>query len=158
VRIDHPVRFMGRGTVIVEDCVVLGYPLASATRSPILLEPREDGAVVHIGSSTTIVNGTEIIARERVEIGRHCLIGPNCVLIDSDFHGLAPGKRGDPGTTAPVRLCDNVWLGSEVMVLKGVEIGQDAVVGARAVVSQSVPAGSIVVSPRPVAIGSVYER
>lgn len=158
VTINHPVRFMGHGTLVIEDGVVLGYRLASATRSPILLQPREPRAVVRIGSSTTIVNGVEIIARERVEIGRHCLIGPRCVLMDSDFHGLAPGRRREPGVTAPVLLRDNVWLGSEVMVLKGVEIGQDAVVGVRAVVSQSVAAGSIMVSPRPVSIGSVYGR
>lgn len=149
---------MGRGTLIIGDGVVLGYGPASATRSPILLQPREPSAVVHIGSSTTIVNGTEIIARERVEIGQRCLIGPKCLLIDSDFHGLEPDKRGEPGATAPVLLRDNVWLGSEVMVLKGVEIGQDAVIGARAVVSQSVPAGAILASPRPVSIGSVYGR
>jgi acetyltransferase-like isoleucine patch superfamily enzyme len=78
--------------------------------------------------------------------------------MDSDFHGVAPDERHGPGATAPVLLRDNVWLGSDVTVLKGVEIGRDAVVGAGAVVSQSVSAGSIVAPPRPVAIGSAYER
>jgi acetyltransferase-like isoleucine patch superfamily enzyme len=66
-------------------------------------------------------------------------------------------RLGKPGATA-VLLRDNVWLGSEVMVLKGVEIGRDAVIGACCLVSQSVPGGSILASPRPVFIGSVYGR
>lgn len=143
---------------MIEDGVVLGFPAASATRSPILLQPREPEAIVQIGAGTTIVNGTEIIARVRVEIGRRCLIGPSCVLMDSDFHGVPPDARTGPGVSEPVRLHDNVWLGSEVMVLKGAVIGQDAVVGARAVVSQAVVPGAIVVSPRPVSIGSVYRK
>jgi maltose O-acetyltransferase len=156
VRVHHPTRFMGRGTLVLEEGCVLGYPPATASRVPILLQPREPEAVIRIGARCVIVNGTEIIAREAITIGPDSLIGPRCVLMDSDFHGLHPADRSSAGLSKPIVLERNVWLGSESMVLKGVTLGRDAVVAARTVVRNSYPKGAVVAHPRAEIIDSVY--
>jgi maltose O-acetyltransferase len=130
---------------VLKDGVVLGFFLAGAQNAPILLEPREKDSAIVIGEKSHLVNGTEIIAVKSVEIGDHCKIGQGTVIIDSDFHGVMPDDRNSPGKTLPVRIGANVWLGNEVMVLKGVSIGRDAVVGARTLVSGDIKDGDVAV-------------
>ena len=51
--------------------------------------------------------------------------------------------RDQPTKTSPVRIGDNVWLGANVVVLKGVTIGDNAVIAANSVVSKDVPANTL---------------
>lgn len=157
VKLNHKVKFQGKGEVQLEDGVTLGYPLAGSSSIPILLQPRESDSIIRIGSGSTIVNGTEIISRERVTIGRKCLIGPRCMIIDSDFHGINPNERRG-GLTSPVILGDNVWLGMGVTILKGVTIGDDAVVGAGSIVTKDIPAGGVAAGNPARIVGSAYDK
>lgn len=77
-----------------------------------------------------------------VEIGDGCQIGHNVVFATLN-HGIAPEDRK---TTypAPIKVGKNVWIGSNSTILQGVEIGDNAIVAAGAVVSKSVEANSIV--------------
>ena len=134
-----PVRFRGKGTVHIEDGVHLGYSATVPNGRPILLEPREHASEIRICSSTTLMQGCELIARTSIVIGRDCRIGPRSVIYDSDFHGVDPARRDDPGESEAVVVGDNVWFGAEVMVLKGVKIGNDSVVAARSLVVDAVP-------------------
>jgi acetyltransferase-like isoleucine patch superfamily enzyme len=158
VCLDHPVIFQGRGRLLLEDHVTLGYQIGGAPAQPILLQPREANAVIRIGANTTIVNGTEMIARMGINIGQNCLIGARCQFLDSDFHGLRPDQRNGSGLSAAIIIEDNVWLGSSVTVLKGVIIGRDAVIGTGSIVTTNVPIGAIVVGNPGKIIGSVYDR
>ncbi len=153
---EHPVRIQGRGLLRIESGVQLGYPLAGALGHPILLQPREVGAEISIGSGAQIMNGCELIAVQKITIGPRCLLGPGCLLMDSDFHQVHPDRRAEPGRTAPIHLEENVWLGARVMVLKGVRVGRDAIVAAGAVVTKDVPAGGIVAGNPARVIGSAY--
>lgn len=76
--------------------------------------------------------------------------------MDSDFHGIKPDERGSPGKSAPIIVENNVWFGIETLILKGVTIGNDAVIGARCIVTKDVPAGAVVVGNSMKTIGSVY--
>jgi len=114
----------------------------------------------------TLVNGALIMAEERIEIGSHCLISWNVGLADSDFHPLAPAQRlidaqalapffadrpPRPAIgTSPVIIADNVWIGMNAVILKGVTIGENSVVAAGSVVTKSVPA-NVVVAGNPAA-------
>lgn len=100
---------------------------------------------IHIKQGVYINRNTILDAHERLEIGTDCMIGPGCYLTDAD-HSRVPGRRiGEAAMNIkPTILEDNVWLGAGVIVLKGVRIGRDAVVGAGAVVTRDVPAGAIV--------------
>jgi acetyltransferase-like isoleucine patch superfamily enzyme len=108
----------------------------------------------------TLLNGALIMAEEKIEIGSHCLISWNVGIADSDFHPLEPAQRLIDAQalapffnerpprpklkTAPVRIADNVWIGMNAVILKGVIIGENSVVAAGSVVTKSVPANTVV--------------
>ena len=90
------------------------------------------------------INGSAITSKQRVEIGDGTLIAPNCVIVDSDFHvPWPPEDRQTTPTTGldeAVTIGKNVWLGLNVVVLKGVVIGDNAVIGAGSVVAKDIAA------------------
>lgn len=156
IRFDQKVQFQGEGTLILDGGVILGYWLSGSSHWPILFQPRELQAKIQLGKRTAVSNGCEFIARTAIIIGENCRIGPRCIFMDSDFHDISPDKRNQPGHTVPIYLDDNVWLGADVMVLKGIRIGKDAIVGARCVVVKNVPDGAIAVGNPMKIIGTVY--
>jgi acetyltransferase-like isoleucine patch superfamily enzyme len=115
----------------------------------------------------TLLNGALVMAEEFIRIGSHCLISWNVGIADSDFHPLAPAQRIIDAhaiapffkdrpprpeiRTAPVIISDNVWIGMNAVILKGVTIGENSVVAAGAVVTKSVPA-NVVVAGNPAVI------
>jgi acetyltransferase-like isoleucine patch superfamily enzyme len=107
--------------------------------------PTNPDAAVAIGDWTTIGYHTFIFATISIAIGRNCLIAPFCYLVDSN-HGIERGRliREQPLHAAPIRVNDDVWLGVGAVVLKGVTIGEGAVVGAHSVVTDDVPPYAIV--------------
>ena len=99
---------------------------------------------IRIGSGTYINRGTILDARNKLHIGRNVMIGPNCYFTDAN-HGTAPGYsvKSQPMQLASLIIEDEAWIGAHVVILPGVRIGKDAVVGAGAVVTRDVPAGKI---------------
>jgi acetyltransferase-like isoleucine patch superfamily enzyme len=92
-------------------------------------------ARLRIGDGVVVNQGVRIACSMDVSIGDRCLIGDESIILDQDYHPL--GLR--PVKPAPVRLEDDVWLASRVIVLKGVTIGKGSVVGAGSVVTRSIP-------------------
>lgn len=90
-------------------------------------------------------SGTVIAAAESVEIGCDVLCGANTFISDTDWHSPDPEERlsGETGTAAPVVIEDNVWLGANVIVLKGLTIGRNSVIGAGSIVTKSIPPNSL---------------
>ena len=88
---------------------------------------------------------TMIDASERVEIGRDCMIGPHCYITDHD-HGMRAGARvaEQPLVSQPTIIGADVWIGAGAMLLKGVNVGDHAVIAAGAVVTRHVPSHAIV--------------
>ena len=98
-----------------------------------------------IGARTFINVNAVILDVGEVRIGEDCQIGPN-VQILTPTHPLDPEQRRNRWEGArPITIEDNVWLGGGVIVLPGVTIGRDAVVGAGAVVTRDVPRRTVVV-------------
>lgn len=80
-----------------------------------------------------------------ITIGDDVQIGPHVQLL-TPTHPLEPGPRRDKWeSAAPITIGDNVWLGGGVIVLPGVTIGADTVVGAGSVVTKDLPAGVVAV-------------
>ena len=71
--------------------------------------------------------------------GRNVRCGANTLITDSDWHSDDPRT----GSDKPVHICDNVWLGYGVKVLKGVHIGENSLIGACSVVTRDIPANVI---------------
>lgn len=88
-----------------------------------------------IGAMSFIGRRTEIHSGEKIAIGKHVRIGWDCLIMDRDYHAL-PGEKEE--RTAPVIIEDNAWIGARAIILKGVTIGHDAIVGAGSVVTKNV--------------------
>ena len=84
------------------------------------------------------LSGCQIIAHHHIRIGAGTLVGAATLVCDSDMHGL-PLARGGPPATAPVTIGNHVFLGARSIVLKGVTIGDGAVVAAGSIVTRNVP-------------------
>jgi acetyltransferase-like isoleucine patch superfamily enzyme len=76
---------------------------------------------------------SEFNIRKRITIGKNALIGSGCKFIDH-YHGM----NAQECVEAPITLEEDVWLGANVVVLKGVTIGKGGVVAAGAVVNKSI--------------------
>ena len=101
---------------------------------------------IYIGTHTYINRYTVLDAVLSLRIGQHCAMGSGCYLTDHD-HGQAMGLPPllQPMVAVPTQLGDRVWLGANVVVLKGVTIGSDVIVGAGSVVTKDLPEGAIAV-------------
>ena len=95
------------------------------------------------------LSGTAITARScTISIGKDTMVGPNCVITDSDFHAhwpaetrhIEPAFELDRG----VSIGANVWIGMNALILKGVTIGDGAIVAAGSVVVRDVPPKAVV--------------
>lgn len=98
------------------------------------------GARISIGNGTYLNRNVEIIAAQEVLIGKECMIAWDVVIMDTDQHGIG----GAPAVSRPVHIGDRVWVGCRALILKGVTIGDDAVVAAGAIVTKDVPPGAVV--------------
>lgn len=101
-------------------------------------------AVVSIGRNCGF-SGTVIGATQRIMIGDNVLCGANTTITDFDWHPLDPTQRltGKATDAKPVIIGNNVWLGLNVTLLKGVRIGDNSVIAAGSVVTQDIPANVI---------------
>lgn len=95
--------------------------------------------LLEIGDGVLINHGCSIGATKHVRIGDRCNLGSQSILIDNAFHELDPDRRDSRPDPAPVVLEDNVWLAARVIVLPGVTIGKNSVVGAGSVVTRDLP-------------------
>lgn len=97
----------------------------------------------HVG-----LNGVMIFCQNKITIGNNASIGGACRIFDTDHHSLDPFERRDPVLngnckTAPVIIGDDVFIGTNSLILKGVTIGNRSVIGAGSVVTKDIPADEI---------------
>lgn len=101
------------------------------------------GGVLSIGKGTYLNRNVQIVVQESVVIGQQVKIGWDTVIMDTDLHG----HSGKPARSRPVVIGDNVWIGCRALILKGVRIGDGAIVAAGAIVTKDVPPLAVVASP-----------
>lgn len=144
--------------------ISLGY---GATKKQIILDDgvkmygkiRVQGSgVVHFKSFSKIGNGSTIQCVNKVYIGECSAIGENTVVSDNNTHPTDPAYRRKMQLTPsgsymramihsenkPIIVGDNVWIGSNARICKGVTIGDNSIVAANSVVTKDVPKNSIV--------------
>ena len=136
-----PLRCDGAGRVVLGADVHVGYGGAPRLGDgEVCLQARGPEAVITVGAGTAFSNNVQVLAETAVTIGPHCLLGDGVLILDSDFHALAAADRHvRPGRSAAVILEENVFVGSRAIVLKGVTIGRNSVIGAGSVVVASIP-------------------
>lgn len=90
-------------------------------------------------------SGVAISCAKEIIIGKHVMCGANTVITDTDWHNVSPQKRkkNTPGESGSVFVGNNVWIGMDVMILKGAHIGDNTVIGAKSLVTGMIPANCI---------------
>ncbi|MFL5885175.1 MAG: acyltransferase [Thermoleophilaceae bacterium] len=102
--------------------------------------------VVSIGAKTVLGQECTISAYQHVSIGRECVIADRVMLIDFD-HGVVEVERPvrlQGIYKRDVRVGNNVWIGYGASILRGVTVGDNAIIGTSAVVTKDVPANAVV--------------
>jgi maltose O-acetyltransferase len=103
------------------------------------------GSHITIGTGCFANYGLVALDVAPITIGDDVQIGPNVQLL-TPTHPVEPGlRRAKWEAAAPITIGDNVWLGGGVIVLPGVTIGADSVIGAGAVVPRDIPSGVLAV-------------
>ncbi len=119
---------------IGDDCSIQPYAFISTC-----------GGFIEIGNHCGINPFCVFYGYGGLKIGNDVAIANGCVLVPQN-HNVLPGTGSVTGTGSTgkgITIHDNVWLGSKVIVLDGVEIGKGAVIGAGAVVTKNIPPGVI---------------
>lgn len=106
-----------------------------------------------IGENCEIGDNVHIVAHEKVVIGDNVLMASKVFISDTN-HGIYKGEKQDsPETTPnsrqlvtkPVKIGNNVWIGENVVILAGSEIGDGCVIGANSVITKVIESNSMVV-------------
>lgn len=135
---------LGHGVTLVSDARFT----ALGVSRPTILRTLAPGAHLTIGDGSGL-SGTTICAAVSVVIGERVLIGADVMIVDTDFHPVdsiprtgLPVPEGRPQDA--VRIGHDVFLGGRSIILKGVTVGDGAVVGAGSVVTSDVAPHTIV--------------
>lgn len=101
------------------------------------------GFNIHTHGLTVMNYNCVILDTSPVHIGANAFIAPGVCLACAG-HSLDAGQRAEGiGTSAPIILEDDVWIGANAVVCGGVTIGKGSVIGAGSVVTHSIPAGVV---------------
>ena len=114
---------------------------------PVVIATLASGAKIEIGKAG--LSGVSICAVDEIYIGNESGLGANSKVYDTDFHCLDPQKRKTQSDIKqakfkPVIIGDNVWVASDVTILKGVKVGDGAVIGAGSIVTKDVSPKTVV--------------
>ena len=118
---------------------------ALGVNHPVVLRTLEPGAQINIGDHVGISGGS-ICAAQSVTIGAYTMLGANVTVTDTDFHPLGTENRrysNDGVKSAPVVIGENVFIGTGSIILKGVHIGNNSIIGAHSVVTRDIPCNTI---------------
>lgn len=135
-----PLMCNGKGSVSLGDNVSIGYRLSPrAGNGGVLLQARSNSSVIIIGNRTVINNNSYLVSNCKITVGSDCRIGDNVAILDSDFHGTDPSNRKSRGPSFAVDIDDNAWIGSRSVLLKGVRIGKNSIIGSMSLVNKDIP-------------------
>lgn len=109
-------------------------------RLSIWSHPERSGRIT-IGDYCLICPGVRLNTADEIHIADNCMLASNVYITDADWHDIY--DRVAIGKTSPVRIENNVWIGDSAIVCKGVHIGENSIIGAGAVVVDSIPSNVI---------------
>jgi len=141
---------LGKDVYFEKDVELMRYPKNISLGSGMVIKsgarlcPCNEKATIRIGDNTTVGYHTYLFASEKIEIGRDCLIAPFVYIVDSD-HNIDKGQliNQQANSTSPIKIGNDVWIGTGAKILKGVTIEDGAVIAAGALVKDDVPAYAI---------------
>lgn len=102
------------------------------------------GFNIHLGAGAFLNFGCVILDVVEVHIGGKTQIGPNVQILTADHPRTAAERETGLEYGRPIRIGRNVWIGGGAILLPGITVGDDAVIGAGSVVTRDVPQGATV--------------
>ena len=141
---------LGENVFIEKNVKILRFPKNVQIGNQVVLKEGaricscNQNAKINIGENTTFGYHSFLFSSESIEIGNNCLIAPFVYIVDSD-HNIEKEKliNEQPNSTAPVKIGNDVWIGTGAKILKGVSIENGAVIAAGAIVRNDVKAYEI---------------
>lgn len=136
-----PLLLKGNGSVQFGENFQNGVVASSNYYSNYNYIYAEEESEVIIGDNVVFSNGVSIYAKKKVTIEDKVMIGINCFIIDSDGHDLsAQGRMTGIPKTAEITIKKNVAIYYNSIILKGVTIGENSVIGSGSIVTRDIPA------------------
>jgi acetyltransferase-like isoleucine patch superfamily enzyme len=111
-----------------------------------------DTGAVRFGPGFVLSAESQIVCRDAITFGAGCLVSWDVLVLDSDFHPVAPEGESAGAPEAPVVFGDRVWIGARSSVLKGVRLADNVIVAAGSVVSRSTGEPGVVIGGNPAEI------
>lgn len=105
---------------------------------PCIIQTGKPGARIIIGNHCSF-SGVSIVADKEVILENNVTVGANAIIGDRDGHSEIYASE-----PRPIHIGNHVWIGMNATIMKGVTIGDNAIVGAGAIVTKDVPANAIV--------------
>ena len=148
--INNPIIFKGKGEIKFSNNANFGGDASPDFYSYSYIEARNSNTEIEFGENFFSNNKLTIIAEGEgeeggVKIGKDVIFGYRVSIVDSNFHDINPQKRwcnktkGANIKTGKVIIDDNVWVGSDSIILKGVHIGKNSIIAAGSIVTKSIP-------------------
>lgn len=134
----------GRGSLLVGDDVLVDGKCSITFAARYCAQP-----TLEIGDRSGVGHNCMFTVGKRISIGRDCRIASGVLMFDSGGHPVDPrdrkaGMAAPESDVKPIVVGDNVWIGRGAMILPGVNIGENSIVSAGAVVVGDVPANTVV--------------
>ena len=101
---------------------------------------RVEGGELIIGDKCFFNQNVSITCKKKIVIGDRCQIANNVVIVDHDHAG---SENWGSYVETPVTIGNDVWIGANVVIMRGTTIGDKAVIGAGSIVKGDVPAGKV---------------
>lgn len=108
---------------------------------------RENG-IITISDGSFFNRNCQVVSHKKIFIGKNVYVGPNTVIMDHDHIFSIKGVEKKKFNSKAIIIEDNVWIGANVIILKGVTIGKNSVIAAGTVVTKDVPPNSILIQRR----------
>lgn len=135
--------------------VSLGDRVVSDGHGTILVD---ENAKLQIGDRVYFNENLMISVKSKVIIGDGCRLGPGVKIFDNDHIFDAENGVSDRHVSAPITIGDHCWIATNVVILKGTQIGNNCVIGAGAVVHGMIPDGSLVTATRELVVRPIGDR
>ena len=103
--------------------------------------------ILEVGNNVFINDSTKINVREYLYIGDEVIIGQNVLMYDHDHNYMSSNYKCE-FHTAPITIGARTWIGSNVVILRGVSIGKNCVFGAGSIVNKDIPDNSVFYNKR----------
>lgn len=145
----------GNGKITLGDDVIIGR-----RNSWVVGFPCSTNAEIAIGSNSHIGYQNILAAAKCIRVGRNVRFASNVCIFDNPSHPIEPSRRSEPFSldeAAPVSIGDNVWIGMNCFVMRGVTIGDNSVIAAGSIVTHSIPANSLAAGAPAKVIRSILE-